>query len=115
MGHSYGGATVLQAYNLMQLAIKKRVSKIILLDPWLFPLPEEVLRDEIACPILMLANEHFVEIKEVYEQNKIFVKRHGTKILFICWKDGDHGHQTDIPFVIGNMPGINKKIGEGAV
>lgn len=38
MGHSYGGATVLQAYNSMQLSIRKRVSKIILLDPWLFPL-----------------------------------------------------------------------------
>lgn len=42
MGHSYGGATVLQAYNSMQPSIRKRVSKIILIDPWLFPLPEQV-------------------------------------------------------------------------
>ena len=56
MGHSHGGATILQAYNMMPLSIRKRVSKIILLDPWLFPLPQEVLDDAIACPILMLAN-----------------------------------------------------------
>lgn len=56
MGHSHGCATILQAYNMMPLSIRKRVSKIILLDPWLFPLTQEVLDDAIACPILMLAN-----------------------------------------------------------
>ena len=38
-GHSYGGSTILQAYRNPE--VRKKVSKIILLDPWLFPLKEE--------------------------------------------------------------------------
>jgi hypothetical protein len=76
MGHSHGCATILQAYNMMPLSIRKRVSKIILIDPWLFPLTQEVFDDVIDCPILMLANEYFVAINDVYTRNKRFVKKH---------------------------------------
>ena len=102
MGHSYGCATILQAYNSMPLSIRKRVSRIILLDPWLFPLSDKVLDDEIICPILMLSNQHFINIKDIYDRNKKFVKRHGSKLLYVCWEGGDHLHQTDMPFVVGN-------------
>lgn len=40
MGHSYGCATTLQAYHSLPDEFKKKVSKIILLDPWFFPLNE---------------------------------------------------------------------------
>lgn len=56
MGHSYGCATVIQAYQLIPLGQRKRISHIILLDPWFFPLPEEVFNDQIICPVLILAN-----------------------------------------------------------
>lgn len=60
MGHSYGCSTVLRAYHDMHLSIRKRVTHIVLLDPWLFPLTDEAFQDEIVCPILVLANEHFL-------------------------------------------------------
>ena len=66
MGHSYGCSTILQAYSLMPLSVRKRVSHIILLDPWLFPLPDDVFNDEILCPVLMLSNQYFLENKDVY-------------------------------------------------
>lgn len=63
----------------------------------------------------MLANQHFIRIKDVYDRNKLFVKRHGSKLLYICWKNGDHLHQTDMPFVVGNSLRKIKNAGEGAV
>ena len=115
MGHSYGCATILQAYNMMPLSIRKRVSKIILLDPWLFPLTQEVLDDAIACPILMLANQYFVGIKDVYTRNKDFVKKQGSKLLCICWKKGNHLHQTDLPFILGTSGRRIKNVKEGSI
>ena len=115
MGHSYGCATILQAYNMMPLSIRKRVSKIILLDPWLFPLPQEVLDDIIVCPILMLANQYFISIHDVYTRNKNFVKKQGSKLLYICWKKGDHLHQTDMPFVVGTSLRRIKNVKEGSI
>ena len=38
MGHSYGCATLLVAYHNAAQSIKNRVKKIILLDPYFFPL-----------------------------------------------------------------------------
>lgn len=40
MGHSYGGGTVIEAYHSLHLSIRKRVSHIVLLDPWFFPLSQ---------------------------------------------------------------------------
>lgn len=40
MGHSYGSATVLQAYYMLDEVLKAKVTHIILLDPWLFPLTD---------------------------------------------------------------------------
>ena len=48
-----------------------------------------------------MANQHFVNIKDVFDRNKKFVKRHGSKLVYICWKGGDHLHQTDMPFITG--------------
>ena len=40
VGHSYGCATVLQAYHQNHL-LKSKVTKIILFDPWLYSLDSE--------------------------------------------------------------------------
>lgn len=66
MGHSYGCATILRAYHDMHLSVRKRVTHIVLLDPWFFPLTEEAFQDEIVCPILMLVNEHFLKNEDMY-------------------------------------------------
>lgn len=102
IGHSYGCSTVLQAYHSMPLSIRKRVSHIILLDPWLFPLTDEVFNDELVCPTLILANQHFLDLKDVYERNRKFVSRHKPQLIYHCWQGGDHLHQTDMAFVVGS-------------
>lgn len=45
MGHSQGGATVIQAYHNPH--VKKRVSEIVLLDPWFFPLAQETMEKPV--------------------------------------------------------------------
>lgn len=45
MGHSHGGSTAVQAYHNPE--VKKRVSEMILLDPWFFPLSEENMEKPI--------------------------------------------------------------------
>ncbi len=49
----------------------------------------------------MLANQHFISIEDVYNRNKAFLKRHGSKVTYFCWRGGDHLHQTDMPFIVG--------------
>lgn len=105
MGHSYGGATAITAYHLMPLSLRKRVTSIVLLDPWLFPLLEEHFKAEITCPILILANEEFLYTKDNYERNVRFEHRHRSNVSYICWKGASHLHQCDVSFVIGSTLG----------
>ena len=56
MGHSYGCATLIQAYHSLEESIKSKVTHLILLDPWFFPLTEETFKKKITCPVAILAN-----------------------------------------------------------
>lgn len=56
MGHSYGCATIIQAYHSLEPSLKSKISHIILLDPWLFPLTESTLSKRIDTATLILAN-----------------------------------------------------------
>ena len=77
---------------------------IILLDPWFFPLTKDIFRKSIACPLLILANEDFVNNPEMYCYNKKFLEEHKTeKVEYILWKNGHHLHQTDMGFIFGNL------------
>jgi hypothetical protein len=80
------------------------VTKIILLDPWFFPLNDKIFNTKIDCPVLILANELFIHQKDIYERNTRFIKLH--KPEYLCWKEGHHLHQTDIGYVYGNS--LNK-------
>ena len=60
IGHSYGCATLIQAYHSLDSTIKSKISKIILLDPWLFPLDTATFNKKITCKMLIMANEDFV-------------------------------------------------------
>jgi pimeloyl-ACP methyl ester carboxylesterase len=76
MGHSYGCATVIQAYHSLDPELKAKVSQIILLDPWFFPLNETKFAQEISCPVLILANEDFLMNPDMYRRNVAFVGQH---------------------------------------
>jgi pimeloyl-ACP methyl ester carboxylesterase len=43
IGHSYGCATAIQAYHSLEPELREKVSHIVLLDPWFFPLTESKL------------------------------------------------------------------------
>lgn len=68
-GHSYGCSTTIQAYQTLPKDIRKNVSQLILLDPWFFPLPEAKMKAEIDCPVLVLANEDFVDHEDMFRRN----------------------------------------------
>ena len=56
IGHSYGCATVLQAYHMLESSLKSKITHIVLLDPWLFPLESDVFDSKLEVPTCTLAN-----------------------------------------------------------
>lgn len=106
MGHSYGSATVLQAYFMLESEIKSKVTHLILLDPWLFPLPDEVINQRISIPVLILANQDFVHNEDAYARNKLFCL--AQKVEYVIWEGAHHLHQTDVGFINGNLLGMVK-------
>ena len=104
MGHSYGCATIIQAYQQYP-QLRKKVKKILLLDPWLYPLPEHSFKAEIECPLYICANEHFLaEGPAIADYIHGFVDLH-KDAPYLAWKGADHSHQTDLCFVLGNTLG----------
>ena len=80
-----------------------------MLDPWFFPLTDEVFSQNIMCPVLILANEYFVYVKDANTRNRNFMKNNPNAV-YICWKKGDHLHQTDQCFISGNSFNVIKNI-----
>ena len=103
MGHSYGCSTIIQAYHSLQPDMKSKITHIILLDPWLFPLSEAKFMQQINCPVLILANQDFVEIEGNYILDKLYQETH--RVQYVNWRNAHHVHQTDMGFLIGNTPG----------
>ncbi len=60
VAHSYGCSALLQAYHNYYNKLSPKVTHIILLDPYLFPLPDHLLTKKIDCPVLILANQYFL-------------------------------------------------------
>lgn len=50
----------------------------------------------------------------MYKRNKKFVERHGSKLLYFCWRGADHLHQTDMPFIVGTSLRQIKNAKDGA-
>ena len=106
MGHSYGCATTIQAYHSLEPKLKSKVTHMIMLDPWLFPLSDSAFKKSIECPVLILKNEDFVKVPDMYIRNKKFLEEHkGDKLEFVLWNNGHHLHQTDMGFINGNLLG----------
>lgn len=60
IAHSYGCATLIQAYHTLDETTKSKIEKIVLLDPWFFALEQSIFSKEIKSKILILANEDFL-------------------------------------------------------
>ena len=80
------------------------MTNLVLLDPWFFPLTDEILKKKISCPVLILANEDFIKNPDMYIRNRKFLVEHKKdKVEYILWKNGHHLHQSDMGFINGNM------------
>lgn len=101
MGHSYGCSTVIQAYHSLTPDLQQKVLQIVLLDPWFFALTEAKFKQEIKCPILILASQDQLRFPITFEGNSTFLAQH--KAEYIVWKDAHHLHQSDMGFVGGNL------------
>ena len=112
MGHSFGGATAL-ATSFED----KRVSDIILLDPWLIPFKkQEELTKKISSNVLLIESETWNKEEptfEVTERNKFFIesqKGSGKRVLFTTLKGSDHISLTDITLLIAPVSKLAKQL-----
>lgn len=80
------------------------MTKIILLDPWLYSLDSSAFAGSVESPVLLLSNELFVRNDDINSRNKLFIKLHES-VIQKCWKKGDHAHQSDLLFILGNCLG----------
>lgn len=93
MGHSFGGATALNAVSK-----RKEFKYCILLDPWMFPIKDEELHKKVQQPILFINTQTFhiesnVKAMEKFltdDNKQMYTIRHTT-----------HENQTDSPLILG--------------
>lgn len=54
------------------------------MDPYLFPLANSLLKTSIHCPILILANQYFLNIEDMHSRLTKFMTKPNIKC--IIWK-----------------------------
>lgn len=109
-GHSFGSAAVAQAASY-----ETRVTgALILLDPWLFPVPDKILETPAKRPVLILRSESFANVIEefkVKEKIKKYVeanKELQDKTISCYFKNTTHNSFCDL---IVHMPREMKLFG----
>ncbi|XP_039604931.1 platelet-activating factor acetylhydrolase [Polypterus senegalus] len=97
MGHSFGGATVIQSLS------KEPVFKCgIALDSWMFPLDDDVYT-KVNQPILFINSEKFQWIGNILKMKKLDSERIDRKMITI--KGTVHQSFPDFTFLTGNWIG----------
>ncbi|XP_075411116.1 platelet-activating factor acetylhydrolase isoform X2 [Tenrec ecaudatus] len=97
MGHSFGGATVLQT-----LSEDQRFRCGIALDAWMFPLGDEVY-SRIPQPLFLINSEKFQSPESIQKMKKLFLPDRERKMITI--KGSVHQNFDDFTFVAGNVLG----------
>lgn len=103
IGHSFGGATILQALSSTSSGIFKCG---IALDPWMMPLSEELFQEDIKQPLLFINSAHFYQTPESVKRIMTLVKppnkETGISQCQLITIDGTvHLSQVDSAFVLG--------------
>ena len=108
IGHSFGGATCLQAIanmenKKMDLSLLKHC---LVIDPFLFPLSEYALSHKFTQNITIINSETFINILppelQIKKLLKIFIENNFDKVSAFVMMGSDHIFSTDFSFVCGN-------------
>ncbi|XP_005389921.1 PREDICTED: platelet-activating factor acetylhydrolase [Chinchilla lanigera] len=97
IGHSFGGATVIQV-----LSEDKRFRCGIALDPWMFPLGEEV-HSKICQPLFFINSEYFQSDDDIAKLKKFYQPHKERKMIAV--RGSLHHNFVDFTFAPGNLVG----------
>ncbi|XP_053646031.1 platelet-activating factor acetylhydrolase isoform X3 [Cherax quadricarinatus] len=95
-GHSFGGVTAIST-----LAKDKRFKVGVALDPWMFPIKDEVdnIGPNVTQPLMCISTEAFQSIANLQAMGKL----NKTTTEFITIKGTVHQNQCDTPFLVGHI------------
>ncbi|XP_075836786.1 platelet-activating factor acetylhydrolase [Microtus pennsylvanicus] len=97
IGHSFGGATVIQT-----LSEDQRFKCGIALDPWMYPVSEE-LHSKIPQPLFFINSEQFQSSKSIEKMKKFYEPGKERKMITI--RGSVHQNFADFTFVTGKIIG----------
>ncbi|KAG8511986.1 Platelet-activating factor acetylhydrolase, partial [Galemys pyrenaicus] len=97
IGHSFGGATVIQA-----LSEDQRFRCGIALDAWMYPLGDEVY-SRIPQPLFFINSEHFYNHENIEKMKKCYLPDRERKMITI--KGSVHQNFADFTFATGKIIG----------
>ncbi|NXW94865.1 PAFA acetylhydrolase, partial [Alopecoenas beccarii] len=98
MGHSFGGATVIES---LSKDIRFRCG--ISLDPWMLPVGDDIYQDGVQQPLLIINSEKFQWASNILKMKKLISNDTDKKMITI--KGAVHQSFPDFTFVSGDMIG----------
>ncbi|KAK4299482.1 hypothetical protein Pmani_028239 [Petrolisthes manimaculis] len=95
-GHSFGGGTAIAT-----LAKDKRFKIGVSLDPWMFPIKDDIdtLCPSITQPLLCISTEAFQSDSNLQAMSKLNTQT----TIFVTIKGTVHQNQCDTPFLVGHI------------
>lgn len=95
-GHSFGGVTTIST-----LAKDKRFKQGVSLDPWMFPIKDDVgtLCSSVTQPLLCISTEAF----QSHSNLQAMAKLNTDTTIFVTIKGTVHQNQCDTPFLVGHI------------
>ncbi len=85
VAHSFGCAAILQSFHELDEKYKEKITHIILIDPYFYPLKDSLLSIPIKPSILLLVNDQLLAFKDPHQRQKLFLNANPTAKCVI-WK-----------------------------
>jgi len=106
IGHSFGGAT-----SLLTLSRDHRFNMGVLMDPWMFPIRDEVLTPQVKQPLLFINTESFRLKENLRPQENFKVQPSSDITRKSCYIRGSvHQNQFDMPILV-RQPFMRRALG----
>lgn len=106
IGHSFGGAT-----TLLNLSRDHRFSLGVLMDPWMFPIRDEVLAPQVKQPMLFINTETFRLKENLRPQEEFKTQPMPSTMRKSCYIRGSvHQNQFDMPVLV-RQPFLRRALG----
>jgi len=106
IGHSFGGAT-----TLLNLSRDHRFKLGVLMDPWMFPIRDEVLTPQVQQPLLFINTETFRLKENLRPQEEFKNQSTASTSRKSCYIRGSvHQNQFDMPVLV-RQPFLRRALG----